>query len=130
METFEKGKKDISSFKWFTKCYSSWDDDIILSLCKRTSKQGERVCITFKNKSSERISSTGYVIVGVSDNRLYFQESDSVNGYKLSGDAKRSVIQISSPKFVEWARPRLNGYTLHQDALTDLYYIETKEIKL
>lgn len=128
MQMFEKGKKNVNDFQWYTKAWVRCEDDVLLSLSKNTSKLGERACITLKNKASIRVIQTGYAIAGVDGDRLYFAESDRTNGYKLVGDENRATFQISNPKFIEWVRERKGGYTLHQDANSGLYFIETRRL--
>lgn len=137
MHTIKKGNSNI---EWFSKkkCYGTrTSEDIVLSLAKGgISTNGkirpERVVVHFHNKSAERITSTGFVVFGIEGDYLYFREAESGEGFKITTGLRNATIgtsQCQEPHFVEWARNRRSGYSLHKDENNGMYYIEAKPIE-
>jgi len=134
MQTFEKGNKDLSKFTWVTKS-KNWckiENDIAISIARASGNcKRERAMVHFHNFAAKRISNSNYVMFGIDGDRLYFAESDSTSGFKMSAkceDKRMATSQISDDKFVEWAREHRGEYTLHQDAGSGLYYIDTRRL--
>ena len=138
MQTIQKNDVTKSnSFQWITKkkSYIKESDDIVITLSTAgITKEGKprerRVCIHFHNKSAQRITKTGYVMLGLDGDRLYFCEADNVSGYKITMKEKyeNGTAQISDTTLMNWVSSRRGGYTLHQDAKSGLHYIQATKI--
>ena len=106
--------------EWFTKSRqknTNQDCDISVSI----NKDG-KTCITFKNSSYLKITTTGHLIVGKENNKLYFGGSDRYEGFKLTtfNQAKTTChVKITGLDFV------IGDYNLEFDKDQALYYIDS-----
>ena len=135
MLTIQKGNPN---FKWIMKqkAYARESEDIIISVTSSGPKdkavsRSHRTTIHFHNKSKDRVTTTGYVMLGIDGDRLYFSETDSTTGFKISsqGNTDNGTLQVSDDNLLNWAKQRRGAYALHQDSKSGLYYIQAKVIE-
>lgn len=111
--------KDI---QWMVNSRRSYEKDgkevrITITKMGRGDRLGTN--IIFKNQSEQKISHTGYMLCGISLNRIYFKEDIAGRGYKISshGHNKRVALPSKLEDFV-------GTYNLHYDSREELYFIE------
>ena len=122
-----------------SKCYtpnlgSMYEDSVRVKIQKANPRsKSDGVKLTFVNQWGSCISKTGYIVPAVYKNRLYFKESDAVNGWKLSsynaGINRSNMVILTNANVLKWAREYGEGmYSIHHDKELDLYYIEKPEL--
>ena len=88
--------------------------------------------VGFPVEIGKKISSTGYIAVGIDKKRgkIYFREEDGVTGYKLSTNntTTRLYIKFSLRDVTEWAR-FVGIYALEFDEGEKMYCITAKKEK-
>lgn len=90
---FEK-KKSLGRRK------SGKDTSIFVSISKKSNKAR----LTFYNKWAQAISKSGYIVIAVSGNRMYFKEADETEGWSLSKTnyENTKVISAQNEKIYKW----------------------------
>lgn len=118
--------KNQPNFQWITKQTSRVSDDVSISVTKNGANK-PRMQIVFRNKKGEHFKS-GYVMLGIDGDRLYFCETDARTGYTLTkGNSNHNrYLQCSAPTAFDWARMHIGDYRLDQDAKSGLYYIDAR----
>lgn len=99
--------------------------DISLSLI---GKKKLSTSITFRNNVQRSITKTGYLVVAISGERLYFRESEPECGYKVSNsDSKSSVhTSITNEGLNDFSLTHAGDYPLQFDRELKLFYIDTE----
>ena len=57
-----------------------------------------RILIVFRDGTHKKITKTEYMVLAVSDNRMYFKEETPVNGYKMCDYSKGLHRVITLPR--------------------------------
>lgn len=99
------------------------DASIFVSISKKQNKAR----FTFYNKWAEVISKSGYVVIAVDENRIYFKESTEFDGWFMSKTnyANTRVVSISNEKIYKWIEDGgIGSYEFRHDDELNLYYIE------
>lgn len=91
------------------------------------SKNSNHARLTFYNKWAEAISKSGHVVIAVDENRMYFKEADSADGWLMSktkyeGTRVASIVNDNIYKWIEDGG--IGTYEFKHDDELDLYYIE------
>jgi len=118
---FEK-KKSLGRRK------SGKDTSIFVSISKKSNKAR----LTFYNKWAQAISKSGYIVIAVSGNRMYFKEADETEGWSLSKTnyENTKVISAQNEKIYKWIENSgIGSYQFKHDDELDLYYIEKMKIR-
>lgn len=82
---------------------------------------------TIYNEWYKTISKTGYVVIAVSENRLYFKESNFKDGWVFSKTNRENAkyISIKNEKIYKWINDNgIGSYEFRYDEEIGLYYIE------
>jgi len=94
-------------------------------------KNGNGVSFTFRNGAAMIMTKSGYIVVAMVGDKLYFKESTSDRGYKVTKKNQVKVesryCYISNNDLRSWALTRKGDYRLHLDSKEKLYYIDTAE---
>lgn len=94
--------------------------DVRVSLHKKNKTQS--TAITFYNNTDKKISHSGYMVVGVSTNRIYFKEEYLKKGYKISAVGKAGTTKITiKAKLVDF----VGLYILEYDSTQELWFISS-----
>lgn len=94
--------------------------DVRVSLYKKNKSQS--TTITFYNNTDKKISHSGYMVVGVSTNRIYFKEEFLKKGYKISTVGKAGTTKITiNAKLDDF----VGLYLLEYDSTQELWFISS-----
>ncbi len=113
--------------EWLTKRKKSGKGigDVYLSIvCKETKPQ---VGFSIKQSEVKKLTKTGYVKVALSKNRIYFDEAESHDGWKLNfmkslnGHFKVALSSLNLEETVQ------GSYKLKFDEMFGYYYIDLTE---
>ena len=87
-----------------------------------------RVVIHFRNMASKRVAKSGYTVVAIDGDRLYFSNASETVGYKLFGSSQcdTRTIQILDKRLANWAETRVGNYYLEFDEELNYWYIDFK----
>lgn len=114
------------------------DADVSVNLnAKGKNTVGQNLGITLRHGVSEMISGTEYAQICIHKNRIYFRESDSRQGYKMTKNhqnedrsatpASRENRYMKVTNLSETSKAFIGDYELKYDDFLELYYIE-KEV--
>lgn len=96
--------------------------EVVVSVANKGSRKNTK--FAFYNDSDQKISHSGYMVCGVSSNRIYFKEEYLQRGYKIQRISKNGtpfiIVKAVLDQFV-------GEYKLHLDTPRDLWYIEREE---
>ena len=108
--------------------------DVYISISEKKSKEYKnfRLLFHFRDRVKEKMNTSGYLCFAVFENRIYFKESDSINGFRISSKAKNSKTITMAPSIKEEDIPKYEKFCgkeleLKYDELYKLYYIEVEE---
>lgn len=110
------------------------EDDLDVSIKVTNSKEERKrdyVQFAFKNNCFRAISDTGFVVVAIEGNRLYFKGETKELGFKLSKSTKETnrFTRIKDDNLTIWVKDRQGEYPLLFDKEHHLFFIETEEEK-
>ena len=91
------------------------------------SQEKQRARLTVYNKWSHTISKSGYVVVAVYENRLYFKEASEKDGWFLSKTNNKNArcMCIKNDNIYRWIDDGgIGSYKFRYDEELSLYYIE------
>lgn len=101
------------------------DYDVVLAISKEDRSVGKRRSwLKFCHNAYKKFNE--YALVGVLNNRIYFKDSDKINGYKFVNlpGTKYRAITICNAEFSSIIAKNIGGYKLNYDKEKELYYIE------
>ncbi len=102
--------------------------DVTLAIVGSTeNKEGERVSVIIRAGLASLISKTEYMVCGFDKERLYFKETERLDGYHLvrKNNSDTSYLTFKgSNEFMNWVKAHRGDYDLKHDEQLDLYYIE------
>lgn len=99
------------------------DASIFVSISKNSNKAR----LTFYNKWAQAISKSGYVVIAVDENRMYFKEATAMDGWIMSKTKNDNikVASIQNENIYRWIEDGgIGTYEFKHDDELDLYYIE------
>lgn len=97
-------------------------EDVSISL---TGKKKLSTSIILRNNADRKLTKSGYVVVAIDKDRLYFKESHQNEGYKLSTKAMTtSTFAINSEELNDFALTHSGDFPLLYDKENKLYYID------
>ena len=91
------------------------------------STKQKKARFTYYNKWAEAISKTGYVVIAIDDNRLYFKEASDMDGWFMSKTNYKAtkVVSVQNENIYHWIEDGgIGSYEFKHDDQLDLYYIE------
>lgn len=91
------------------------------------SKKCERARMTFYNKWDQTISKSGYVVIAVDGNRMYFKESTFRDGWLFTKTNYENTkyLSIKNDIIYKWIDDGgIGSYEFRYDDEVGLYYIE------
>lgn len=97
------------------------------SLLVSISKKSKRSRFTFYNEWHQTISKSGYVVIAVDGNRMYFKEASFQDGWFLSKTNYEGTkcLSINNDKIHKWIEDDgIGTYEFKYDDEVKLYYIE------
>lgn len=111
------------------KTYLRVEDDCHIAITTTNSGASTRVVFALTKYWADRISTTGYIQIAVTDDRIYFKESEHKHGWKLSEKENSSRRRFSieeNERLLKWAsEPSGHGdFDIKFDKNYELYYIE------
>ena len=105
------------------------DADVVLTNSLGTKGKCDTTYINFKNTSWAKITTTGYIVIGIEGSRLYFAEAPHNEGFKLStfsADKSGCRVGILAEK-LPTSKLELGSYKLKYDIVEKLYFIDALE---
>lgn len=103
-------KKHCQTFK-----RESADVTISIIQCD-TAENGIMTRFAFKNNCQFKLTTNGYIVFALENNRIYFKEANADEGFKLSYmNSINTLVDLSEFK---------GGYMLNYDESLNLYYID------
>ena len=91
------------------------------------SKNSKKARLTYYNKWADAISKSGYVVIAVNENKMYFKEANETDGWIMSKTKNDSVkvSAIQNDNIYKWIEDGgIGTYEFKHDDELDLYYIE------
>jgi len=108
-------------FNWIGKTKSNGcTADVTVSINKNGPNK-KQTCFTFRNGSDSRISKTGYAVLSVTSNKIYFKQAESKEGFSLYSKPNESVHRF---KLGGELNAFVGDYDLCWDAKEKLHYID------
>lgn len=132
MRVIENKDNFLAGLNWNTKRTNrNIREDVSVTLVKGTKKVRNRINVTFRNDVEDLVCPSGYIICAMHENKIYFRDSDSKNGYTL---AKKEVNDTTTnfqftvpehelPVYAEF----VGDYELCHDPIHNVYYIEKED---
>lgn len=122
------------ALQFVTKQLANSNKDILITILNSDKKKGKEqdiVRIRFANDTEKMISDTDYMMMAVTETRLYFAATDCMKGWKITKRQNtEAAITCKSPTIVGWA---INGgtgeYDLKFDQKEQLYFVEKEVLK-
>lgn len=106
---------------WIDKAYEP--DEVVLSLS--CTDNGYFAVVTFRHYSHMLVTSTGYVDIGIEDNRMYFREGTELTGYRLvDATYTNQKIHTGKTEITDFIEYRVGNYPLHIDETNGFHYVE------
>jgi hypothetical protein len=105
------------------------DASVFVSISTKNKKSR----FTFYNKWAEAIAKTKYVVMAVSDNRIYFKEATEMEGWFMSKTNYENtrVVSVQNEKIYKWIEDGGCGaYEFKHDDELGLYYIEKMKFEI
>lgn len=108
-------------FNWITKSRATGNTSDVTITINKNGPNKKQTCFTFRNGVDNRISKTGYAVMCVVANRIYFKQSDNKDGFSLYSKPNENVhrfkVSTELPAFI-------GDYDLCWDAKEKLNYID------
>ncbi len=103
---------------------SSADVTVSIQRCS-TTKNNYRIAFRFKDQLSEVIAPSGWMVVGVCHDRVYFKD-DKINGMRCtsSKNDKKKQVSIRLNENSEVLKEFIGNYQVNYDKYAELYYIQ------
>ena len=122
------------ALQFVTKQLANSNKDILITILnsdKSKGKEQDIVRIRFANETDKLIGDTEYIMMAVTDTRLYFAATDCMKGWKITKRPNtEAAVCCKSPALVGWA---INGgtgeYDLKFDQKEQLYFVENEVLK-
>lgn len=99
------------------------DASIFVSISPKKNKAR----FTFYNEWAQAISKSGYIVIAVSGNRMYFKEADETEGWFLSKTNYKNtrVASVQNQNIYNWIEDGgIGSYEFRFDDELELHYIE------
>ena len=99
------------------------DTSIFVSISKKSNKAR----LTFYNEWAQAISKSGYIVIAVSGNRMYFKEADETEGWFMSKTNYKNtkVASVQNQNIYNWIEDGgIGSYEFRFDDELELHYIE------
>lgn len=114
-----------NNLKFITKKKCTSKADISISL---VGKKELATSIILRNNADRSISTTDYLTVAISGERLYFKGTTAELGYKMSSHSSKltKMVSIKDEELNEFALTHSGDYKLQFDRDIKLFYIDTE----
>ena len=114
---------------FITKSTSTSSKDISLRREIRDDDRTPRTCLTVRNNCDRKIGMSGYTVVAIDGDKLYFSNSSETVGYKLTSNGKgyNKAVSFTDHDLYKWAEGREGSYDLLFDSEINYWYIDTRK---
>lgn len=106
------------------KCSKDSKGEVFISLITKNSHPS--VAIRFAKNSWLKITKNDHVIIGVENGRLYFNQGEDYQGWKLSTSGKSTKIFKVYQEVLPIGPVETGEYNLEFDSRVGLYYIDVR----